>query len=39
VRLEVWSAIGNAPTALRTSATAAEGDRSVVEIPYTVGAR
>lgn len=36
VRLEVWSAIGTARTALRTSATTAEGTRSVLAIPYTV---
>jgi endoglucanase Acf2 len=38
VKLEVWSAIGNAPTALRTDATTAEGTRSVLEIPYRVSA-
>jgi endoglucanase Acf2 len=36
VKVEVWSAIGNGTTNLRTSATAAEGSQSTVEIPFTV---
>jgi hypothetical protein len=36
VKLEIWSAIGNGTTTLRTSATASEGAQSTVEIPYNV---
>jgi endoglucanase Acf2 len=38
VKLEIWSAIGNGTTTLRTSATTAEGNQSTVEIPFTVPA-
>jgi endoglucanase Acf2 len=36
VRLEVWNAIGNAPTTVRVDATAANGRQSTLTIPYTV---
>ncbi|GAA2748561.1 glycosyl hydrolase [Kitasatospora cinereorecta] len=34
VRLEVWSAIGTAPTQLRTGATQSQGNASVLRIPF-----
>ena len=34
VRLEVWNAIGGATTALRTSATSANGQQSTVTLPF-----
>ncbi|MFC6021031.1 glycosyl hydrolase [Plantactinospora solaniradicis] len=36
VRLEVWNAIGSAPTTLRVDATAAQGAQSTVSIPFTL---
>ncbi|MER7008175.1 glycosyl hydrolase [Dactylosporangium sp. NPDC000555] len=36
VRLEVWNAIGNAPTTVRIDATAGDGRQSTLTIPYTV---
>ncbi|MEV1287996.1 glycosyl hydrolase [Micromonospora sp. NPDC049679] len=36
VRLEVWNAIGNAPTTVRVDATAADGRQSIVTVPFTV---
>ncbi|WP_432993849.1 glycosyl hydrolase [Dactylosporangium sp. CA-233914] len=36
VRLELWNAIGNAPTTVRVDATAANGNQSTLTIPYTV---
>ena len=35
VRIEVWSAIGNAPTTLRVNATATQGSQSTVVIPFS----
>ena len=37
VRLEVWNAIGNAPTTVRVNATAAQGNQSTVTVPFTIG--
>ncbi|MGW4646710.1 glycosyl hydrolase [Kitasatospora sp. NPDC004289] len=34
VRIEVWSAIGNAPASLRVGATQAQGSASVVRLPF-----
>ncbi|MFJ1702463.1 glycosyl hydrolase [Kitasatospora sp. NPDC088346] len=34
VRVEVWSAIGNAPSQLRVGATQAQGSASVLRIPF-----
>lgn len=34
VRVEVWSAIGNGPAQLRTGATQAQGNASVLRIPF-----
>ncbi|MGH3729870.1 MAG: glycosyl hydrolase [Micromonosporaceae bacterium] len=34
VKLEVWSAIGNAPTTLRVDASATQGTQSTVVIPF-----
>ena len=36
VRLEVWNAIGNAPTTLRVDATSSQGGQSTVTIPFTL---
>jgi endoglucanase Acf2 len=36
VRLELWNAIGNAPTTVRVDATAANGSQSALTIPYAV---
>ncbi|HTF11521.1 MAG TPA: hypothetical protein VK659_25435, partial [Asanoa sp.] len=36
VRLELWNAIGNAPTSVRVDATAAEGRQSTVTVPFTL---
>jgi endoglucanase Acf2 len=35
VRIDVWSAIGTGPSTLRTSATSAEGQQSLVRIPFS----
>ncbi|GIF73991.1 glycosyl hydrolase [Asanoa siamensis] len=35
-KLEVWNAIGNAPTTVRVDATATEGRQSTVTVPFTV---
>jgi hypothetical protein len=36
VRLELWNAIGNAPTTVRVDATAANGNQSTLTIPFNV---
>ncbi|MEV0609138.1 glycosyl hydrolase [Polymorphospora rubra] len=36
VRLELWNAIGNAPTTVRVDATAAQGRQSTVTVPFTL---
>lgn len=38
VRLEVWNAIGNSTSLIRTSATSANGQQSTVGIPYSASA-
>ena len=36
VRLELWNAIGNAPTTVRVDATSAQSNQSTVTIPFTL---
>lgn len=38
VKVEVWNAIGNNTSLIRTSATSANGQQSKVTIPFTIGA-
>jgi CxxC motif-containing protein (DUF1111 family) len=37
VRIQVWSAIGNAVSTLRVSATSAQGQQSTVTVPFALG--
>nr|MDT0658687.1 glycosyl hydrolase [Micromonospora sp. DSM 115978] len=37
VKLELWNAIGNAPTTVRVDATAGQGNQSMVTVPFSIG--